>query len=323
MELYPKGIENGDDTFMSVFLHNETVSEFRARFQFSILDINNTITNSYSSVQGFGEKTIGYDDDDNDNVKGYFKFFNLESLKNKSSLLLPNNNLTIVCDLTIFGPERNTEPVFDLLEEENKEVKKLRPLIQDLEKLFSDKDMCDVQILCGGQVFDCHQVILSARSPVFRIMFQADMAEKMTRKVNVTDVEPDVMAELLTFIYSGNIPKLDKLDKERVVKTQTFDLFAQGLLMAAEKYQLEQLKNICLEKLCCNLDAKNCLNYLILGDLYQARNLRKAALQFITSNMENVFKSKDWKERLKDYPNLMAEVIEEIAGGGYDMCNDM
>ena len=115
--------------------------------------------------------------------------------------------------------------------------------------MFSDKDMCDVQIICGGQVFDCHQVILSARSPVFRIMFQADMAEKMTRKVNVTDVEPDVMSELLTFIYTGNTPKLDKLDKERVVKTQTFDLFAQGLLMAAEKYQLEQLKNICLEKL--------------------------------------------------------------------------
>ena len=249
MELYPKGVENDDDTFMSVFLHNETDSEFRARFQFSILDINNTITNSYSSVQGFGEETIGYDDDGNDNIKGYFKFFNLESLKNKSSQLLPNDNLTIVCDLTIFGSERNTEPVFDLLEEENKEVKKLRPLIQDLEKLFSDKDMCDVQIICGDKVFDCHQVILSARSPVFRIMFQADMAEKMTRKVNVTDVEPDVMSELLTFISTGNTPKLDKLDKERVVKTQTFDLFAQGLLMAAEKYQLEQLKNICLEKL--------------------------------------------------------------------------
>ena len=41
MELYPKGVENDDDTFMSVFLHNETDSEFRARFQFSILDINN------------------------------------------------------------------------------------------------------------------------------------------------------------------------------------------------------------------------------------------------------------------------------------------
>ena len=116
MELYPKGVENDDDTFMSVFLHNETDSEFRARFQFSILDINNTITNSYSSVQGFGEKTIGYDDDDgNDNVKGYFKFFNLESLKNKSSQLLPNDNLTIVCDkkheecVQIQGLERDSQ----------------------------------------------------------------------------------------------------------------------------------------------------------------------------------------------------------------------
>ena len=72
------------------------------------------------------------------------------------------------------------------------------------------------------------------------------------------------------------------------------------------------MKSICLEKLCCNLDAKNCLNYLILGDLYQAHNLRKAALQFITRNMKNVFKSKDWKEALKDHPDLMAEVIDVI-----------
>ena len=41
--MYPKGVENDEDTFMSVFLHNETDSEFRARFQFSILDINNKV----------------------------------------------------------------------------------------------------------------------------------------------------------------------------------------------------------------------------------------------------------------------------------------
>ena len=91
--------------------------------------------------------------------------------------------------------------------------------------------------------------------------------------------------------------------------------------MAAEKYQLEQLKSICgicVERLCNNIEVGNCLDYLVVGDLYQADILKNAALQFIARNMGNVFKCKDWKNCLEDHPKLMAEVIDAIArpGGG-------
>ena len=85
--------------------------------------------------------------------------------------------------------------------------------------------------------------------------------------------------------------------------------------------QLDQLKNVCAKKLCSNIEVKNCLNYLVIGDLYRADNLKKASLQFIVRNMGNVFKSKEWQENLKDHPSLMAEVINAIAkpgGGGGD-----
>ena len=43
----------------------------------------------------------------------------------------------------------------------------------------------------------CLTVISSCcpRSPVFKAMFLADMAEKKTKKVNVKDVRPDVLSE--------------------------------------------------------------------------------------------------------------------------------
>ena len=83
---------------------------------------------------------------------------------------------------------------------------------------------------CQDKVFDCHQFMLSARytalklhqyihylhchhpcrSPVFRAMFQADMAEKKTKKVDIQDLHPDVVAEMLQFIYSGNTPNLNR-----------------------------------------------------------------------------------------------------------------
>ena len=92
--------------------------------------------------------------------------------------------------------------------------------------------------------------------------------------------------------------------------------------MAAEKYQLGQLKSICSKRLCSNIEVNNCLNYLVIGDLYRADDLKKGSLQFIAINVGSVFKSKDWEECLKDHPILMAEVINAFAravvGGGGD-----
>ena len=76
------------------------------------------------------------------------------------------------------------------------------------------------------------------------------------------------------------------------------------------------MKSICSKELCNNLEVNNCLNYLVIGDLYRADNLKKASLKFITRNRGSVFKSKDWEECLKDHPSLMAEVINEIARPG-------
>ena len=127
--------------------------------------------------------------------------------------------------------------------------------------------------------------------------------------MEIQDLNPPTVSALLTFIYTGKTPNLEE--------------HAEDLLMAAEKYQLDQLKNVCAKKLCSNIEVKNCLNYLVIGDLYRAGNLKKASLQFIARNMGSVFKSYEWQENLKDHPSLMAEVINAIAkpGGGGGGCD--
>lgn len=55
------------------------------------------------------------------------------------------------------------------------------------------------------------------------------MEEKKNSRVEVKDVEPDVMAELLRFIYTGKT-------------AANLDNMAADLLAAADKYALERLK---------------------------------------------------------------------------------
>ena len=57
-------------------------------------------------------------------------------------------------------------------------------------------------------------LLFSARSPVFNAMFEHEMEEKKHGRVEITDVEPEVMNEILRFIYTGKAPNLEKMADE-------------------------------------------------------------------------------------------------------------
>ena len=114
----------------------------------------------------------------------------------------------------------------------------------------------------------CHKAILAARSQVFQAMFSHDMEEKKNCRVEVKDVEPDVMAELLRFIYTG----------------KTAANLAADLLAAADKYALERLKVMCEEALCNGLTVENVCDVLKIADLHSAEQL-KAQVEKITQDL--------------------------------------
>ena len=72
-------------------------------------------------------------------------------------------------------------------------------------------------------------------------MFQSNMKEKEKQTVNIDDFKPTVVAEMLSFIYTGEVSSHDALSDNDI---------ASDLLKAADKYQLDLLKNICEERLC-------------------------------------------------------------------------
>lgn len=59
-------------------------------------------------------------------------------------------------------------------------------------------------------------------------MFQHGMTEAQNHRVEIDDVDADVLKEMLRFMYTGVAPNLERM--------------ADDLLAAADKYQLERLK---------------------------------------------------------------------------------
>ena len=148
--------------------------------------------------------------------------------------LLPEGHLTIVCVVTVFGTVKVLSGSQDVeIKSGTNKARGLEEVSEHFGKLFNDKEFSDVEIKCDGEIFNCHQAILSTRSDVFRAMFQADMTESLTKKVNIEDIDSEVVRELLHFIYTGSV-------NENVLKEK-----ARELLAAADMYQLDVLKNIC------------------------------------------------------------------------------
>ena len=95
-------------------------------------------------------------------------------------------------------------------------------------------------------------------------------------------VNPEVVGEMLNFIYTGI-----RISNEDVLKEK-----AAELLGAANRYQLELLKSICDDKLCSSLNISNSIDYLIFGDMYKASKLRRIALRMVTNNMATLIGTK-------------------------------
>ena len=149
-------------------------------------------------------------------------------------------------------------------------------------------------------------------------MFSHDMEEKKNCRVEVKDVEPEVMAELLRFIYTGKT-------------AANLESMAADLLAAADKYALERLKVMCEEALCNGLTVENVCDVLKIADLHSAEQLKAQvtkrssgelaeivgisftfqAIEFInTRHVTDVMETLGWKEMVKSHPHLIAEAFK-------------
>ena len=76
----------------------------------------------------------------------------------------------------------------------------------------------------GDKKIPVHKAILASRSPVFAAMFQHDLKETKQGYVAITDLELDILEEMLKFIYTGKVENLDTM--------------ADSLLAAADKVSI-------------------------------------------------------------------------------------
>ena len=79
----------------------------------------------------------------------------------------------------------------------------------------------------GKKEFHAHEIILSARSPMFAATFQHDMKEAALNRVKIIDVAPDIFQAVLRLIYTD---KVDLTSQNSVASLSVANRFNLGLL---------------------------------------------------------------------------------------------
>jgi len=167
--------------------------------------------------------------------------------------------------------------------------------IDKMDSLLEEKLFWDTEVHAGRSIFKVHKTILAFASEIFKKMFECEMQEKNTGVVKITDVEPDIVSDLLSYIYTGSAPNLNTNAKE--------------LVIAADKYNMEELVILCVKQLESNLSSETVVDTLLVADkIYLGKPLKDACIDFIRKEYSSVSGLESWKSLEHSSKELALEV---------------
>ena len=140
------------------------------------------------------------------------------------------------------------------------------------ENLFEKMQGSDFTIVFNGVNVPCHKHVLAAASPVFEAMVENQHLEAIESKAKI-ELTEEVGRAFVKFIYTGDL-------EEGILKEHTVAFLELG-----DKYDVKVLKDLAEAEMLKQLDKKNMVKYVSIGDLFNAKNLFEAALKMTKVNM--------------------------------------
>ncbi|KAJ8397297.1 hypothetical protein AAFF_G00441310 [Aldrovandia affinis] len=156
------------------------------------------------------------------------------------------------------------------------EYKLLSGVMGAMNNLRKQRTLCDVSLVVEGRHIPAHRVVLAAASHFFYLMFTTNMLESTSHEVELKNADPEIIDLLVEFIYTARI----SVNSNNV----------QSLLDAANQYQIEPVKKMCVEYLKEQVDAANCLGISVLADCLDCPELKTVADDFIHQHFTEVYK---------------------------------
>ena len=149
-----------------------------------------------------------------------------------------------------------------------------------LNELRGSRELCDVVLRVGSAEIAAHKAVLCANSPYFRAMFTSTYSETTQKFVELHEICPAAMEELVGYFYTSKLH----------VSTAN----VQDLLPAASMLQVTSIKRACCDFMKRHLGISNCLGLRSFADTHSCPDLKKLAENFAKQNFMKVLQSEEF-----------------------------
>jgi speckle-type POZ protein len=176
-------------------------------------------------------------------------------------------------------------------------------------ELLRSQKGADITFFVAGKPVAAHRSLLAARSPVFMAELFGDTREKASWCIEIKDMEVEVFRAMLRFVYTDTVPELDLLKGEQATA------MAQRLLEAADRYGLNRLKRVCVEKVCTTIDVDTVATTLALAEQHGCSKLKARCIKFALDNICEVSSTEGFKHLEASCPSVLTELLKLMVEG--------
>lgn len=178
----------------------------------------------------------------------------------------------------------------------------------------------DVRVWCCNSVTSCCRFLLAARSTVLRKMLNGPFREADAADIHLTDISPYAAHQMLLFIHTDTCEALKELKRTCTPdeKRQRREAL-MGLISAADKYDVQGLKEECEHQLAALVDEDSVLDVLLFAESRNFTRLLDAG-QKLLQGMPALRLWTNWRNRQTGVPNQLPACETRESTG--ESCNN-
>lgn len=165
--------------------------------------------------------------------------------------------------------------------------------------IYEKKSDSLVTFVIGQERLEANKYLLCLKSKVFKAML-IELKENTSNEIQITDIKYNTLKELLLFLRTGYLP--------RSLENVNASVNAYELFIAADKYDIQDLKLICEQHLIICTTVKNVLEHLKLAHLYNGKILAECAKNFIKLYLKVLVDTPEFVSLMEIYPELLTEI---------------
>jgi len=140
-----------------------------------------------------------------------------------------------------------------------------RNVVSAMSRLIHDTETADFTLICGKKKWKVHSAILAVRSPFFKAAIANNMVEKEEMKMEIKDLDPEGMKQVINYMYGMPIDKTH----------------FSSLLEASERFQMDDLKEDLIVIGIKMISKDNAVEMGKLGEVYNIEQFLQKSSELI------------------------------------------